>query len=96
MEARGLEEAGEPEHRRRPRLRGKRLHRRGEEGEASLLWICFASMILFDRQSSDPWIRSHLRQKPDSTRIRYPLLKAVSSNQRRRILFFALWAGPLR
>ena len=45
VEARCLEEAGEPEHRRRPRLRGKRLHRRGEEGEASLLRICFASMI---------------------------------------------------
>lgn len=44
VEARGLEEAGEPEHRRRPRLRGKRLHRRGE-GEASHLWIYFASMV---------------------------------------------------
>jgi len=34
VEARGLEEAGEPEHRRRPRLQGKRLHRReGKKGK---------------------------------------------------------------
>jgi hypothetical protein len=48
VEARGLEEAGEPEHRRRPRLRGKRLHRReGKKGKRLSFGFCLASMILF-------------------------------------------------
>ena len=69
MEARGLEEAGQPEHRRGPRLRRKRLHRRGDgEGEASLVRICF-SRALFDRQSSD---------------VRVPMSKASLFEHRRR------------
>lgn len=90
VEARGLEEAGEPEHRRWPRLRRKRLHRRrggGGRGSVSRSDL-LANMIFISsarRQLSDSSIPSHLSQKTDSNN--------TFSYRRKRISVCTLKAG---